>query len=125
MSVIRRIKRGMVRTVAKQGAAAVLAKVDGVSRETEKTMLAEQQEHAREISALMMAVPTRVLVRDMGYKPLEGIPEDDRRKIKKFAIALMAEIEKVNADEKFSIDRYVEEVYEETGVSYRYNGDAD
>ncbi len=120
MSVARNIKRRMVRKVAREGAAAVLAKVDGVSRETEKTMLAEQKEHAREISALMMAVPTRVLVRDMGFKPLEGIPEDNRRKIKRFAIALMKEIERVNADEKFSIDKYVEEVYEETGVSYKY-----
>ena len=69
-----------------------------------------------------MAVPTRVLVRDMGFKPLEGIPEDNRRKIKKFAVALMQEIERVNNDEKFSIDKYVEEVYEETGVSYKYGG---
>lgn len=116
----RQIKRLIQRKAAKQGTAALFAKVDSVSRETEKTMLEEQQEHAREISALMMAVPTRVLVRDMGFKPLEGIPEDNRRKIKKFAVALMQEIERVNNDEKFSIDKYVEEVYEETGVSYKY-----
>lgn len=116
----RQIKRLIQRKAAKTGTAALLAKVDMVSKETEKTMLAEQKEHAREISALMMAVPTRVLVRDMGFKPLEGIPEDNRRKIKKFAVALMQEIERVNNDEKFSIDKYVEEVYEETGVSYKY-----
>lgn len=116
----RQIKRLIQRKAAKTGTAALFAKVDMVSKETEKTMLAEQKEHAREISALMMAVPTRVLVRNMGFKPLEGIPKDNRRKIKKFAIALMQEIEKVNADEKFSIDKYVEEVYEETGVSYKY-----
>ena len=116
----RQIKRLIQRKAAKQGTAALFAKVDSVSRETEKTMLEEQQEHAREISALMMAVPTRVLVRDMGFKPLEGIPEDNRRKIKRFAIALMNEIERVNSDENFSIDKYVEEVYEETGVSYKY-----
>ena len=116
----RQIKRLIQRKAAKTGTAALFAKVDTVSKETEKTMLAEQKEHAREISALMMAVPTRVLVRDMGFKPLEGIPEDNRRKIKKFAVALMQEIERVNNDEKFSIDKYVEEVYEETGVSYKY-----
>lgn len=116
----RQIKRLIQRKAAKIGTAALFAKVDTVSKETEKTMLAEQKEHAREISALMMAVPTRVLVRDMGFKPLEGIPEDNRRKIKKFAVALMQEIERVNNDEKFSIDKYVEEVYEETGVSYKY-----
>lgn len=116
----RQIKRLIQRKAAKSGTAALFAKVDTVSKETEKTMLAEQKEHAREISALMMAVPTRVLVRDMGFKPLEGIPEDNRRKIKKFAVALMQEIERVNNDEKFSIDKYVEEVYEETGVSYKY-----
>jgi hypothetical protein len=37
-----------------------------------------------------------------------------------FARHLMDEIERVNADEKFSIDRYVEQVYRETGVSYKY-----
>lgn len=116
----RQIKRLIQRKAAKTGTAALFAKVDTVSKETEKTMLAEQKEHAREISAMMMAVPTRVLVRDMGFKPLEGIPEDNRRKIKKFAVALMQEIERVNNDEKFSIDKYVEEVYEETGVSYKY-----
>lgn len=120
----RQIKRLIQRKAAKTGTAALFAKVDTVSKETEKTMLAEQKEHAREISAMMMAVPTRVLVRDMGFKPLEGIPEDNRRKIKKFAVALMQEIERVNNDEKFSIDKYVEEVYEETGVSYKY-GKAD
>ena len=124
MSVARNIKRRMVRKVAREGAAAVLAKVDGVSRETEKTMLAEQKEHAREISALMMAVPTRVLVMDMNWLPLEGGENDKKRKLMQFARHLMDEIERVNADEKFNIDRYVEQVYRETGVSYKY-GKAD
>ena len=124
MSVARNIKRRMVRKVAREGAAAILAKVDGVSKETEKTMLAEQKEHAREISALMMAVPTRVLVMDMNWLPLEGGENDKKRKLMQFAKYLMDEIERVNADEKFSIDRYVEQVYRETGVSYKY-GKAD
>ena len=124
MSVARRLKRQIKREAAKKGTDELMARLESASRDTEKTMLEEQQEHAREISALMMAVPTRVLVRDMGFKPLEGIPEDNRRKIKKFAVALMQEIERVNNDEKFSIDKYVEEVYEETGVSYKY-GKAD
>ena len=122
MSVARRLKRQIKREAAKKGTDELMARLESASRDTEKTMLEEQQEHAREISALMMAVPTRVLVRDMGFKPLEGIPEDNRRKIKKFAVALMQEIERVNNDEKFSIDKYVEEVYEETGVSYKYGG---
>ena len=120
MSVARRLRRQIKREAAKKGTDELMARLESASRETEKTMLEEQQEHAREISALMMAVPTRVLVRDMGFKPLEGIPEDNRRKIKKFAVALMQEIERVNNDEKFSIDKYVEGVYEETGVSYKY-----
>lgn len=120
MSVARRLKRQIKREAAKKGTDELMARLESASRDTEKTMLAEQKEHAREILALMMAVPTRVLVRDMGFKPLEGIPEDNRRKIKKFAVALMQEIERVNNDEKFSIDKYVEEVYEETGVSYKY-----
>lgn len=120
MSVARRLKRQIKREAAKKGTDELMARLESASRDTEKTMLAEQQEHAREISALMMAVPTRVLVRDMGFKPLEGIPEDNRRKIRRFAIALMNEIERVNSDENFCIDKYVEEVYEETGVSYKY-----
>ena len=116
----RQIKRAIQRKAAKQGTATLLAKVDRVSKETEQTMLAEQKEHAREISALMMAVPTRVLVMDMNWLPLEGGENDKKRKLMQFARHLMDEIERVNADEKFSIDKYVEQVYRETGVSYKY-----
>lgn len=116
----RQIKRAIQRKAAKQGTATLFAKVDRVSKETEQTILAEQREHAREISALMMAVPTRVLVMDMNWLPLDGGDKDKKRKLMQFAKYLMDEIERVNADEKFSIDKYVEQVYRETGVSYKY-----
>lgn len=120
MSVARRLRRQIKREAAKKGTDELMARLESASRDTEKTMLAEQQEHAREISALMMAVPTRVLVMDMNWLPLEGGENDKKRKLMQFARHLMDEIERVNADEKFNIDRYVEQVYRETGVSYKY-----
>lgn len=120
MSVARRLKRQIKREAAKKGSDELMARLESASRDTEKTMLAEQKERAREISALMMAVPTRVLVMDMNWLPLEGGENDKKRKLMQFARHLMDEIERVNADEKFNIDRYVEQVYRETGVSYKY-----
>lgn len=120
MSVARRLRRQIKREAAKKGTDELMARLESASRDTEKTMLAEQKEHAREISALMMAVPTRVLVMDMNWLPLEGGENDKKRKLMQFARHLMDEIERVNADEKFNIDRYVEQVYRETGVSYKY-----
>lgn len=118
---LRDIRRAMQRKVAKQGTAVVLQEVRATSKKTEQQMLKEQKEHARKISALMMAVPTLVLVRDMKWKPLEGIPEDNNRKIREFAEKLMLEIERTNDDPNFDIGEYCEKVYEKTGVRYNYS----
>ena len=85
MSVARRLKRQIKREAAKKGTDELMARLESASRDTEKTMLAEQKEHAREISALMMAVPTRVLVMDMNWLPLEGGENDKKRKLMQFA----------------------------------------
>lgn len=121
MGVKRRYKREIQRMIAKRGTDEVLKKLNVASVNTEKTILNEQKEHARTISALMMAVPTLVLVRDMKWKPLEGTVKDNRRGIREFAEKLMQEIERIDADPKFKIEEYCEEVYEKTGVRYNYS----
>ena len=47
MSVARRLKRQIKREAAKKGTDELMARLESASRDTEKTMLAEQQEHAR------------------------------------------------------------------------------
>lgn len=123
MSLKRRLKREIQRQVARDGAASVIARLDAASERTDRELREEQArnriEDTKTVLALMMAIPTTVLCRDLHWKPLEGTPADNRRQLRRFAELIMAECDTV-FDNNVDLRKYLDECYERYGVRYSF-----
>lgn len=123
MSLKRHLKRQIAHAVAKQGAKAVIQRLDAASARTDRELKEEQQrnrvEDTKTILALMMAIPTTVLCRDLHWKPLEGTPADNRRQLKRFAELIMRECDRV-FDDDVDLHKYLDQCYERYGVRYGF-----
>lgn len=124
MSLKRRLKREIQRQVARDGAASVIARLDAASERTDRELREEQArnriEDTKTVLALMMAIPTTVLCRDLHWKPLEGTPADNRRQLRRFAELIMAECDKVFEDGTMDLHKYLDECYKRYGVKYGF-----
>lgn len=124
MSLRRKMKREMTRRVARQGAEAVLAHVDRVSKATESKMLTEARsariEDTKFVLSMTMAVSVTVLCRDIGWRGLDGTEKDYRCRLSNYMAFLQDELDRVFDDKDFTLQKYMEEVYEKYGVKCEY-----
>ena len=77
-----------------------------------------QEESMLKVFCLLMAVPTKVLCEQFGWTPVREKSGKNCR-LKRFAEAVINEIENVCSDENVDIRVYAEEVYEKYGVGYK------
>lgn len=87
--------------------------------ERQKLLSGSEADVMAKVFALVVAAPTRVLVRDFGWTPLGGEHKTTRTmRLAKFADAVQEELERILSDEMMDIRRYAETVYNETGLMF-------
>lgn len=127
MSLRRKIKRAMERRVARDGVKETMAYLDRVNDQTSSKLRQEAQEarleDTKSVLAMTMAVPVMVLCRDLGWQPLDGTEKDYSRRLGRFMIHLQEELDRVFDDKDFTLQKYVDEVWNRYGVRCEYGED--
>lgn len=94
--------------------------------ERQKLLTGSEADVLAKLFALVVAAPTRVLVRDFGWTPLGGAHKTTRSmRLAKFADAVQDELERILSDELMDIRRYAETVYDETGLMFSVEDEKD
>ena len=69
------------------------------------------------VLCLLMAVPTRILCENFGWKPITD-ESDNRSRLKRFTEMVVSEVNRICEDDTVDIRTYGEEVFEKFGVRY-------
>lgn len=83
---------------------------------------ADAAERMEKVLGLLLSVPARILVDKFHWKPIRD--ENDRRsKLLQFSEAVVAEVDRICADDYADIRVYSQETYEKCGVKYELQED--
>lgn len=115
---IEEIRRRAVRDRKDELDAYVKKIVEHEWEERAKVLKGETTEETMQIVlCLLMAVPTRILCENFGWKPITD-ESDNRSRLKRFTEMVVSEVNRICEDDTVDIRTYGEEVFEKFGVRY-------
>ena len=124
MSLRKQIKRAMARRVAQDGVKETMAYLDKLNTQTTAELRTEAQtarvEDTKFVLAMTMAVSETVLCRDIGWRGLDGSEKDYRCRLSNYMAFLQDELDRVFEDKDFTLQKYMDTVYEKYGVKCQY-----
>lgn len=124
MSLRRKIKRAMARRVAQDGVKETMAYLDKINIQTTAELRSEAEsarvEDTKFVLAMTMAVSVTVLCRDIGWRGLDGSEKDYRCRLSNYMAFLQDELDRVFEDKDFTLQKYMDTVYENYGVKCQY-----